>query len=292
MSEYVLPQLRAQSTLKDAIEARLRDTANARFSEPEIYNALSDAVLRWSGRVFVPHVYTVSGGWDAGIYEYTLPAYLGRRMQPQRKVAVPYVSESASQQYVWADVLGWTVEPNATGGQTLRLQYNEGNIGVVADGRILYWGENGPLPSTVPTLQTTMTSSVTSLILSTLLPVGQSGFVYVEQEWMEYAGCSHGTAYTTLTNLVRGVGGTTAASHSSAVSVYFGVALPDLRLFENLYPQALANVYAYGLTATNDTDRERHERNWRIQQQLADEFWRMWTPNVAPRIKLSRRTTG
>ena len=34
MSEYVLPQLRAQNTLKDSIEVRLRDTTNARFSEP------------------------------------------------------------------------------------------------------------------------------------------------------------------------------------------------------------------------------------------------------------------
>jgi len=294
-SDSGLPHLRSQSTLLAEMEARLRDTGNARYSEAEIYRGLSDALLRWEGRVFVPYTYTISGGWVNGSHEYALPAYIGERIQPQRRIVVPYVTDDApSYEFVWADVLGWTVESDGAGGRYLRLEQNEGVAGATSDARILYWSENGPLPSTVPTLNTTITSATTTLVLSGIVDVGRAGYVRVENEWMQYVGRSDDGTRTSLLNVVRGVDGSTAAAHtaSSSMYVYFGVALPNLRLLENLWHQALANVYAYSLTNVNETDRQRQEWNMRYLQQLADEFWPRWTPNLSPRLKLSRRSTG
>ncbi len=287
---YVVPHLRTQLTLLGDIEIRLRDTSNARWSDAELYASLSDACLRWSGRVSIPFIYTISGGWVEGTYEYTLPEYMGKRIQPQRRIVHTYgVDDEESNEYVWADVLGWSIEPDSSGGHVLRLENNEGIDGAVSDARILWWGEQGPLPSTIPTVQTTINSTDTSLILSAIVNVGPSGYVYVGTEWIQYSGFTDNGTYTTLTNLVRAINGSTAASHNSAVSVYFGVALPELRLTENLYHQAMANAHAYGLTDVNETERTRYEWNMRYYQQLADEFWMRWTPTVSPRMRLTRR---
>lgn len=290
--EYVLPFLRAQSTLLADIEARLRDTANARWTEVELYRALSDALTRWSGRVSVPFIYELSGGWVNGTSVYALPDYMSRKIQPQRKVTTPYVnSGGASSMEMWADVLGWDVEPDGTGGQELRLQWNEGTEGATTEGRILWWGEQGPLPTTPTTVQTQITAASTSLILGGIVDVGQSGYVYVDKEWIQYAGYTDNGTYTTLTNLVRGINNTTAATHNSAVSVYVGVAMPHRQLQEQLLHQAMANAFAYGLIDVNETERDRYERNMGYYQQLADEFWMRWMPN-SPQIRLSRRAIG
>lgn len=291
--QYVIPHLRAQNTLETDLGVRLRDTSNVRWTDAELYAALSDALLKWSGRVSVPFVYTLTGGWVNGQYEYALPDYMGQRITPQRRVVVPYVNSNAnSNQYVWADVLGWTTEPDGAGGQYLRVQWNEGVSGATTDGRILWWGEQGPLPTTVPTVQTEIDSDDTSLILGSLVNVGPSGYIKVGAEWIQYAGFTDDGTYTTLTNLVRGINNTTAATHTASTAVYFGVALPELRLLDNLYAQAQANAFAYGLVEVNESERQRYEWNMRYQQQLADEFWMRWMPTVSPKMRLSRRGAG
>lgn len=281
-----------------SIQSRLRDSdAILRWTQGELYSAISDAVLRWSGRVAVPYVYTVTGGWSSGVYEYALPIYMGRRIQPQRKVSVPYVSEGQNSQYVWADVLGWEVEPDGSGGQVLRLAFNEGNTGSAADGRILWWGENGPLPRSASTgypqanhtLGADVTANDSYLTLDGRYFVPQVGYISLGNQWLQYNGYSTVSGATRLLNLVWAIDGTEAASVSSGAAVLWGVAMPVMSLLENLYNQALANAYAYSLTDVNESDRQRQEWNMRYYQQMADEFWQRWTPNVAPRLKLSRR---
>lgn len=290
--QYTAPHLRAQNTILDELEARLRDTSNARWTDAELYRAINDALLRWSGRVSIPYLYTLSGGWVSGTYEYSVPDYLGTRIQPQRRVLSPYIDTTTNTtQYVWADVRGWDLDPDGSGGQNLRTQWNEGTPGTTSDARILWWGENGPVPVTIPTVQTEIDSDDTSLVLSAVVDVGQSGYVKVDAEWIQWSGYSDDGSNTTLTNLVRAVNGTTAATHTASTSVYVGVAMPELRLLEQLYHQAMANAYAYGLTDINETERDRYERNMGYYQQLAEEFWMRWTP-TPPRMRLTRRAVG
>ncbi len=292
--QTTIPHLRPQNTIQSELEARLRDTSNARWTDAELYRSINDAILRWSGRVSLPFVYTITGGGVNGTVEYSLPDYMGKRIQPQRRVYASYVNEDdETYEFVWADVQGYSVEPDGAGGQKLRLQWDEGALGTTSDARILWWGEQGTIPVTIPTVQTTINSTATSLILSAIVDIGQSGYVYVDKEWIEYSGFSDNGTYTTLTNLVRGINNTTAASHTqSSASVYFGIAMPELRLLENLYFQSMANAYAYGLTDSNETERTRYEWNMRYYQQLADEFWMRWMPTVSPQMRLTRRARG
>ena len=293
MTDYIAPTLRTRTQLIKDVEYRQRNRGNRRWDDEEIIRALNDAVQMWSGRVSVPLVYTISGGWVSGTYEYALPSYIPIQMIPQRRVLTPYVSDTGtSNTYIWADVLGWDLEPDASGGQILRTQYNEGVVGTTSDARVLYWAGNGYMPETaqLPTLNATITSSATSLVLSAVFDVGQVGFVKIESEWIQYAGVTDDGSNTTLSNLVRGVG-STAASHASGKEIDFGVAAPEVRLYQQLYQQALANLHSLTLTDGPAQETAHHQWQMQWQQQMADKFWTGWTPR-APKVKLARRATG
>jgi len=280
--QYIAPNLIAQNTALAELQARLRDSA-VRWTAIELYRSMSSAVTGWSRHVSIPFIYTLSGGWLTTTHEYTIPDYMGVRIQPQRRITT---TDNINQ---WEDIDGFSIEPDGSGGQKLRVDRIEGTSGATTDARILWWGDQGPLPSTIPTIQTQLEAAATSLILTGLADgIGQSGYIKVGNEWIQYAGYSHNGTYYTLTNLVRGINNTTDAVHASAVSVYFGIAYPVIALLEQLYNQAQANAHAYGLVDVNETERSRYEFNMRYFQQQADDFWRSWVPVIAPRRRIGR----
>lgn len=294
MSAYVAPLLRTRTQLIKDIEHRMRDRGNRRWKDEEIIRALNDSIALWQGRVSVPYVYTITGGWVSGTYEYSLPDYMGRRIRPQRRVLSPYIDTTTSTtQYVWADVRGWDLDPDGSGGQTLRTQWNEGTPGTTSDARILWWAANGYLPETasVPALNANIDSDDTSLVLDAVYDVGRVGYVKVNAEWIQYAGVTDDGSNTTLGNLVRGVG-STAASHSSGDSVEFGMAAPETRLWTQLQDQARALLHSLSLSEGPGQEMDHHRWAMQWHQQRADDFWKSYTPDVRPRLRLSRRATG
>lgn len=75
-----------------------------------------------------------------------------------------------------------------------------------------------PAPTTVDlstTLSTTITSSSTSITVASATSFLATGFIQVESELIQYYNISG----SVLSGLVRGVGGTTAAAHTSGVAV-------------------------------------------------------------------------
>ena len=289
----LVPILRTQSEIHSLLESITQDTANERWSDARIYEALNLALSVWQGRVMIPYIYTISGGWIAGTFEYSLPDYIDGPIQPQRKRFVydwSYWAGINSEDDTWTDIEAFDVEPTATGGQTLRLHY----YNYETDGRVIWWGHNGPVPAvaTLPVLNAGIDSDDTSLTLTTTPTVGRSGFIKINAEWMQYSGLTEAASTLTLTNLVRGVNGTTAASHSGSDTVTWGIALDDAGLLRQLLDQARAHMMEFYLSNSSSREVGHYEKQMVFYQQRADVFWRRYISSRKTRVRLSRASIG
>ena len=108
---------------------------------------------------------------------------------------------------------------------------------------------------------------------------------------MFYAGVTEGASTTTLGNLLRGINGTTAATHdgtSSPATVVWGVACDDMRHWSWL--EALAGVYLHSLFANraSDTQRAHHEFMLRYLEKKATDYEKMVAPGHTSRARLER----
>jgi len=160
------------------------------------------------------------------------------------------------------------------------------------DGRIIWYAQNGRLPTTTPTLNASITSSSTSLVLASVVDVAPAGYIKIDNEWLAYADTTIGSTTTTLLNLQRGLYETTAASHTGATAVYWGVMAQRQDLYDQLQDQATAKLHALFLTNASPQETEQHVFQTRYYQQLADEYWARFTPARSPKLILSRQGIG
>jgi hypothetical protein len=116
--------------------------------------------------------------------------------------------------------------------------------------------------------------------------------VKIEQEWLQYAGVTLGASTTTLNNLVRGCFDTTAAAHNTTTAVNFGVAVHRMDLYQQLYAHATAFLHGLYLTDAGVTEKEVHQWGIRYWQQMADDYWKTYTPARSPQFVLSPEATG
>lgn len=283
--------LRSQAQLLDDMQRRLRDPNNKQWSDEEIYMMLGDALMDWRGRVSIPHVYTVPGGWVTGQSDYVLPSYISGDITPQQRRHTDsylYQFQVPSDQDQWVDVLNFNVWPNADGGLTLHW----GRAPDAGDGRIIWWGRNGRLPLSLPTLSGDVSDSATSAVLTTTDDVPEAGYIKINGEWMGYAGAARGASTVTLSNLTRGVYGTTAAAHSTSDAVAFGVAVHRDDLFNQLYDATRSSLHALYLSSGAESERAHHERMTMYYRDQAQIYWRSYVPNKPTKLKFDRRTSG
>jgi len=282
----IVPYLRSQTALLADIEARVRDTANSRWSEVEIYNAINDALQTWQQRVRVPHLYTLSNGLSATDYEYALPAYIHPPIVVQVQRTHPTtiaIDLSDTTTYTWQDLPGWEYEPDGSGGMKLRLTYPPYDL----DARVIWYAPNSRIPTTIPSTSGSTAADATALTLSSAVDCDETGYVFVGAEWMFYAGVTRAAGTITLNNLVRGLYGTTAALHNTSSACAWGVAAPTTALFAQLIDQAMANLHALFLVDGASKERGRHSENMMYYQQRADAYWARHISR-APRLLLGR----
>lgn len=282
------PALRSQDSIKTEILALQRDTAEARWTSAstEIYLALNEA-LRTPGMEAhrTARVYTVTGGFDSGTYTYALPNYIRPPIIPQalRRLNIWLnleVDDNVTSTY--QEVPGWELEPNSTGSLVLRFL----SMPYTADARILWFAPNGPVPTTVPTINTgnNISATDTSLVLNAALNIEDSGWVKIEGEWCTYAGVTRGASTTTLT-IARAAYNTTAATHAAGVSVYWGVAFESPRLLGALYDLMRASLHAMYLTDGAEKETRVHEKLMNYYQQKGLQTLMTTAPSLpAPRL--------
>lgn len=283
--------LKNQSELLEQMRRRMRDPNGDRWTDAEIYAAYSDNLMQWYSRVAVPQVYTITGGWVTGQSDYALPSYITGDIQPQQKRHTDsylYQFQVPSDQDQWVDVINFSVWPNTSGGLTLHW----GRAPDAGDGRIIWWGRNGRLPLAVPTLSANITSSDTSATITTTEDVAESGYIKLNAEWIGYAGVTRASSTVTLSNLTRAMYGTTAAAHTAADDVEWGVAAHREDLFTQLYDATRADLHALYITAAAESERAHHERMAMYYGEKSMNFWRGYIPNKPTKLKLSRGASG
>lgn len=290
----IIPYLKTQAEFVQQIKARMRDTTSARWTAAEIYNAINDGVGMWGPRVVVPFLYTLPGGFALGDFDYSLPWYISGNVSVQQKRVVSVGLDGRplyglnSPVTTWVDVPGFDLEPDGAGGQVLRLAAEPWAV----EGRVIWWAQNGPVPGTVQALKTSILATDTSLTITGQPTIGPAGFVKIELEWMQYAGYTQSGTDTTLTNLIRGVNGTTAAPHTAPVNVYWGLAVLRQDLYQQLFNQIYASLHTLFLTNAAPAETQNHIFQVRWHKQLADEFWRGYVPPVGPKLQLTRQGMG
>lgn len=287
--------LKTQAELLSDVKTRMLDTGNALATDALYYTAINDAIYNWSGHVAIPHIYEFN--FTSGTYDYALPSYVRPPFAVQIKSTIvgPWGLEidgdGLSSTYV--DVAAYSIEPDGSGGFVLRMH----TYPYAAEGRIIWYADNGPVPTTVATLTSSVNTTDTSLVLtvSGAPDIGTSGYVKVESEVISYHGLTRtSTTSYTLTNCVRAQYGTVAASHNSAVSVYVCVAADDMRLWPQLYDQVAANIHEMQLHKSTAEDSIRHQQAVSYYRQKASQFWKTagYVTQRRPRFVLNRGTLG
>lgn len=285
------PILRAQTDILAEFRKRMRDPSgdNARWSDGEIYDAINIALYEWDGRVQVPRYYDID--FVSGTYEYTLPSYIDTAhldIQAQRTIWGLEIDGDAWET-VYEDVVAWHVIPSSTGGQTVVIESRVNTV----DGRLIWWGHNGELPTTIPATEEEIDDDDTSVELDALVtPLGRVGYVKINEEWIGYSGYTDDGSNTTLTNLVRNLDGTTADTHTSGSDVDFGVAVPTDRLWQQLFNQVGAYLHLLFITDGSSTETETHERMLGYFKEEVRDFWKSWVPIRPAKMKLSRAALG
>ncbi len=288
----ILPYLKTQLELLADVRRRMRDPEGNRWTDEEVYVAINDCLLTWNKRVTIPHLYTLSDGWVAGTSDYALPSYIRGAIDPQQKrysSRWPNVSGIGLEAETWVDMPSFSLEPDGTGGQVLRLDFSP----ATDDARLIWWSHNGPVPLSAPALNATIDSDDTSLVLSTAVSdIDPAGYIKIDSEWLHYAGVAVGTSTTTLSNLLRACNGTTAASHTSTTSVYWGVGCHRSDLYGQLYNHCRGFLHGLFLTDGAESEKTHHERQAMYYSDMANRFWRGYTPNRKTKLRLGREGVG
>lgn len=269
----------------------MRDTANARWTDAEIYATINEALFSWQGRVLPANMY-LSISLDSGRNGYALPSYVHPPVRVQFSSISPddwsasYEAGASTDDVVWTDAVGWSLE-NTADAYVLRFHHTPPDC--VA--RIIWCADLGPVPTAAVTLTggwdgatTTnpLTAAQTSMVLGTVLQLPMSGWVLIEQEWIQYAGIDVGAEATRLDNLVRGANNTTAASHAAGVAVVFGIPATNPALYTQLIDQTRALLHALYLTNGAPGETTRHQQMTNFYLQKAEGFWRGWVdPNMS-----------
>ena len=298
------PYIYLQSDVLTNLRTLLKEPTAERWTDTEIYAAMNMAITGWQGRVRVPYVYTISGGWVAGTYDYVLPNYIdAKTAQPQAKrLLYDWIDTlTVDGQETWGDILSFDIEPDTTGSMVIRVHYSQPQsqvVGASTEGRVIWWGQPGPVPTAISTLGDNMTSTDTSATLVATDPrqvIGRVGYVKIDDEWIQYAGYteqSPGSSTLTLTNLVRGLNGTTAAAHSLLDNVTWGIAVDTPALLNALYDGA--RVYLMDMWLSNPSSRETasYEKQLVLYQNRVDKFWKGYKSSRPVRMRLSRQAIG
>lgn len=283
---YIQPYLRTQTELLADIQADGYIVALG-WSATEVYRAMNRALGKWAERVRVAHLYTITGGWVSGTYNYSLPAYIRAPYTPQLLRSRPFDEDlTATSVTTWQDLPGWTEEPDSSGGLVLRVTMRPYTI----EGRVIWYAPNSRIPTAIPTTNAEMTSTATSLTMGSAVDCDDTGWVKIGDEWLFYAGRSVAGSVTTLSNLVHAQAGTTAATHATSSTVTWGIAADDMGLYEQLAAQTKAYLHQQMLVNASVHETARHERLMQWFQGQADEFWKRYRPQTPPlRMVLDRR---
>lgn len=274
--DTTIPYLRTQGSLLDELRIKVRGDEGERWDNPlEYYTALNEVLYVWADQVKMPHVYTIPGGYLASIYEYTLPNYLRPPFYPELLRRVPYYDytvESLTER--WQPAPGWEVVGNGAGGQVLRLYSPPRNV----EGQVGFYSPNSRVPVTIPETSGSTSSTATTMTLGSAVDVDEVGHVKVDSEILAYYGVTYNASTTVLNNLIRGLNGTTAATHDTAREVQWCIGVDTPALWGLLFDMWKSRLHAYYMQDGGTHETGRHEKGMGYYDQKEINFWARYKP--------------
>lgn len=275
--------LRSRSDLLAELKIRMRDTTNARWSEGEMGVAINGAIRRWANRVRIPFLYTLTTGLTTSSWTVALPDFIDHRFfRPQVQSDALSNYYTSLQVDTWVDLNDYTVEPDGSGGRLLRVA----GLLYDTDLRVIHWVAPGSVPAdeSVSSPVVLLDSSTSMTVTTSENNLPECGFIKVNNEWIQYSGLADAGTTLTLSNLQRGIRGTTEATHSPDDTIDWGVCADRLDLFEQLFNQCAASLHQQFLAYASPQEREAHTFVMRYSQQLADEYWQSYASSYQPKL--------
>lgn len=292
--------LRSQSDLLSHYRTLLRDplASGGRWSDTEIYLAINRALQTWANRVRVPWLYTLPSGWNSATYAYALPAYMDTYIRPQVLAPAGAWRELAPEGSTdtWADLKGWTLEPDGTGGLVLRWQTPP----LTDEGRIVWYAPVSLLPieaiSAAATAVVTITAGPTATSIVVTVPDGfepaPAGWLAIGGERMAYGGVTRDGNDLTLGLIARGIDGTTAGEQAESTTVEWCVGVDRGDLWGVLDDQVMENLHGYFMTDGSNSERDHHAVMMKYHGDRVSLFWRTYVPSFWPRMLWTREMLG
>jgi len=276
--------LRTQTALQNEISRMNRNQSESKWTEREILISMNQCLQMWSEKVKIPFVYTITDGWSSSTLTVDLPDYIDAAwVRPQMLVTNTGVTESDVSLSTYVPMKGYEIEPNATGGWTLRIRQQAYS----ALGRIIYWMSPGRIPESLAVVATDSGTSIT--VTTDDGDMGRCGYVKINNEWIQYSGFATDGTTVTLSNLVRAMNGTTEATHSTSDVVEWGIPVDKMGLYNHMVNQCVATMHTMSIMSESTADRENHQFILRYSQQIADEFWRGYVCAYEPVMMLDTR---
>lgn len=283
------PIVRSSRVLCEEMRALMRDPAGEgnRWGDAEYVYALNQVLATWSSRVRVPAVYELADGIAPNVYAYELPRYI------RPPLTVEMLTRGRNGQALgegdgatWKEIPGWHLEPDGAGGQMLRIY----NTPYATQGRVIYYVSNGAMPVVTPLLASGIGIGDTTIVVDAALDVGNTGWIEIGREIIEYHGVNRASASTTLTNCVRGVFDTATDAHSIGANVYWCVGVDNAALWEQLRNQWEINLHRMYLTDASETEKRRHQEQIMYLKGLVDDFWaRGYISQPSPKFVMKGR---
>lgn len=276
--------LRTQTALKNEISRMNRNTSESKWTDREVAIAMNQCLQMWADKVKLPFIYTIPSGWSSSTNTVDLPSYIDAAwIRPQILVTNTGVSENDTSLSTYVPMKGYEIEPNASGGWTLRIRQHAYS----ALGRVVYWMAPGRIPESSVVVDTDSSTSIT--LTTDEADMGRCGYVKINNEWIQYSGLDTDGSTVTLSNLVRGINGTTEATHATSDVVEWGIPVDKMGLYNQMVNQCAAILHTMSIMSDSTADRENHQFILRYSQQLADEFWRGYVSGYEPTITLDTR---
>lgn len=290
--------LKTQTELLDEIRAETGDpSSGGLWTTPNIYRAINRTLNVWSGKVVLPRLYSFTGGFVSGTWQYSVPTYIRGDVEVEIRLAIHSVLgvvQEDDETLTWTTVFSGFLEPDSASGESAVFRFH--TLPYTQDGRIKWWAANGsiPTPATLPKTSGALTSSDTSVTITTTSFVSDVGWIKINAEYMSYAGISRTATTVTLSNVQRGLFGSTAASHLTAQDVDWCVGADDPALWEHLLRQSIAFLHESRLHRGAVQDRANHEKMVNHMMAQADSLWRTsgYVTQKNPRLMLDQTALG
>jgi hypothetical protein len=259
--------VRSQSELAQQIADEMNDSAHNRWTEEQIYRGMNSALRLQSERVWIPRMERwPDDGFGTTEAEYELPDYMDGPINPMidRRAGtslLPHVER-------YEPIRVYDVYTNELGVRVIQLGFDFDS----RDGRIVFWFNNGPVPTTLVTLDSTLITTADDIVIAESPVVPKAGFVKIDDEWIGYAGIDYDGGLT-LHNLQRGAYNTTTAEHTDGTTVEWGIAAHRNDVYQHLAWETMIYLHQLYMNRASTQERQHHFDQVRYYKQIADEKW-------------------